>query len=131
MRTVRDGVLGAFGRRCRTGHGVLRSTRVASECGGLCMGSEPRSRARWGGSTRANAGVPRGCLGGRSALLLGLGHRVVPLHRGPRALGLRPERPAHFCLAKGEFYFCVHRAVARNQGALDMRYPNIKLVVQP
>ena len=60
MRTVCDGVLGVIGRRCRTGHGVLRSTRVASECGGLCMGSESRSRARWGvarAQTRAYLGA--------------------------------------------------------------------------
>ena len=52
MRTVCDGVLGVIGRRCRTGHGVLRSTRVASECGGCAWGASPAAGLA-GGVARA------------------------------------------------------------------------------
>ena len=95
MRTVRDGVFGAIGRRRRTGQCVVGWTRVAPECGGQSRSTRGTGA---GNPTRAMAGSPRGCLGGGSALLLGVGDRAVPLHRGPRALGLRPERPAHFLL---------------------------------
>lgn len=93
MRTVRDGVFGAIGRRRCTGQCVLGWTRVAPECG-----------AGAGDPTRAMAGSPLGAaLAEAARCFLALGTGAVPLHRGARdarALGLRPERPAHFAFGE-------------------------------
>jgi len=110
MRTVRDGVFGAIGRRRRTGQCVLGGR----ECGGQCIGSESRSTRGTGAGdpTRAMAGSPLGAaLAEAARCFLALGTGAVPLHRGARdarALGLRPERPAHFAFGekvKDNYYY--------------------------
>jgi len=87
MRTVRDGVFGAIGRRRRTGQCVLGWTRVAPECGaGSALGVPQHSGHGGWGSDASNGGLTaRGCLGGGSALLLGVGDRgCTAAPRGPR-----------------------------------------------
>jgi len=108
MRTVRDGVFGALGQ---SGAGAAR--------GSVCWGGREwrQSVARavhWesrstrgtgaGDPTRAMAGSPLGAaLAEAARCFLALGTGAVPLHRGARdarALGLRPERPAHFAFGE-------------------------------
>ena len=106
MRTVRDGVFGAIGRRRCTGQCVLGWTRVAPECGaGSALGVPQHSGHGGWGSDASNGGLTaRGCLLAEAArCFLALGTGAVPLHRGARdarALGLRPERPAHFAFGE-------------------------------
>ena len=105
MRTVCDGVLGVIGRRCRTGHGVLRSTRVASECGGLCMGSEPRSRARWGvarAQTRAYLGA---ALAAAARCFLGSGIGLYRCTEARERSGCALRGPPIFAWQKANFIF--------------------------
>ena len=61
MRTVRDGVFGAIGRRRCTGQCVLGWTRVAPECGaGSALGVPQHSGHGGWGSDASNGGLTSG-----------------------------------------------------------------------
>ena len=105
MRTMCDGVLGAIGRRRRTGCCVLGSARVASECGGLCMGSESRSRARWGvarAQTRAYLGA---ALAAAARCFLGSGIGLYRCTEARERSGCALRGPPIFAWQKANFIF--------------------------